>query len=239
MMLLPVRFLEWNYFPRGKVLHEMANKPAVGDMNRFLLNSVRHNPALCTACCKDDGSVFLNAKIVGIGYVVREGLVENTVRAFAEHIERGDAVFENARTKEEKEKASNEYQKRGAGLLVEQLYFEGLEEAERHIDFSKMATIELALNKPNSSRHTWLIVQRNQSAVLLFYQPPMVSFEIRGNIEIHEGDAYHKLVNLVHDAFHYAPPERRASGNKPVYIFKVQEVYDNSASMEGFGTKLA
>jgi hypothetical protein len=32
-MLLPVRFLEWNCFPRAKVLREMAEKPAMGDMN--------------------------------------------------------------------------------------------------------------------------------------------------------------------------------------------------------------
>jgi len=216
----------------------MAEDPVIGDMNRFLLDSVRHNPALCTACREDDGSVFLNAKIVGIGYVVKRELAEDTVKAFAEHTEHGDVLFGNAKTKEEKEKASSEYQKRGARLLAEQLYFEGLEEAAKRIDFGKMATIELALNKPSSSKHTWQIVQRNPNAVLLFYQPPMVSFEIRGTIEIHEGDAYHRLVNLVHDAFHYTPPDRRASGKKPVYIFNVQEAYDNSASTEGFGTKL-
>jgi len=45
------------------------------------------------------------------------------------------------------------------------------------------------------------------------------------------------VVNLVHDAFHYTPPERRSL--RPAYIFNVEEVYDNSATPGGFGRKLA
>jgi hypothetical protein len=76
-------------------------------------------------------------------------------------------------------------------------------------------------------------------ACLLFYQPPTISFEIRGKIEVHENDSYHKLVNVVHDSFHYAPPKKRKTSRRPVYLFNVDEVYDNSATAEGFGKRIA
>ncbi|MEM4704630.1 MAG: hypothetical protein QXJ02_06155 [Candidatus Bathyarchaeia archaeon] len=236
--MLPEKFLSWNYFPRGKTLREMAETSVMADMNRFLLNSVRHNPALCTAFQKEDGTVAINAKIVGIGYVLKKHLLEDAARDFEAHLRRGDELFAKAETEEERREANAVFQKDGAKLLTARLYFEDMEEACAHVDFSKMATIELALSKPNSSKHTWQIVQHNQTACLLFYQPPTVSFELHGKIEIHENDAYHKFVNLVHDSFHYAPPERRSNGRKPVYLFNVEEVYDNSASKEGFGTKI-
>jgi len=94
------------------------------------------------------------------------------------------------------------------------------------------------LSKEKSSKHTWQAVQHNANACLLFYQPPSVSFEVRGTIGIHEGDGYHEFVNLVHDLFHYSSPEKR-SERRPVYVFSVDEVYDNSAASTGFGVRLA
>jgi len=41
----------------------------------------------------------------------------------------------------------------------------------------------------------------------------------------------------VHDTYHYVPPEKRAG--RPAYIFSVEEVYDNSATREVFGRRLA
>lgn len=234
--LLPERFLRWNYFPRGKALRAMAENSAIENMNGFLLDSVRHNPALCTALREDDGSIFLNAKIVGMGYIVKQKLLKTITESFELHVKQGDELFTEARNEKERQQALEKFQRSGAELLLEHLYFEKLEEAEMHVDFGKMATIELALSKLNSSKHTWRIVQHSPNAVLLFYQPPMISYELRGTLEIHEDDEYHRFVNLVHDSFHYVPAERRDSGRRPVYIFNIAEVYDNSASKDGFGT---
>ena len=236
--MLPEKFIQWNYFPRVKSLKEIVQQQAAMDMNRFFLESTRHNPALCTAFRREDDSVSVNAKIVGIGYVVKEKYISDATKAFAEHVKHGDELFRNAKDQSQRSGAVREYQREGVLLFLEHLYFEEPNKAEEQIDFSKMSTVELALSKPHSSKHTWQVVQHNLNACLLFYQPPSVSFEIRGRIEIHENDVYHEFVNLVHDSFHYEPPEARKE-RRPVYLFRVEEVYDNSATPTGFGTRIA
>ena len=238
MTALPQEFLRWNYLPRVKMFKDIYSQIPMQDMNRFFLESVRHNPALCTAHQTNKESICINAKIVGVGYVVKEKHLEKAVEAFSDHVRNGDKLFENVKTQTENENAANEYQKRAASLFLEYLYFEDLEKAQDHVDFSKMATIELALSKEDSSKHTWKIVQQNLNACLLFYQPPSISFEVRGKIEIHERNLYHKFVNLIHDSFHYVPVERRET-RRPVYVFNVEEVFNNSATSEGFGRRIA
>jgi hypothetical protein len=238
MVALPKSFLEWNYFPRRKALLDFVNQRSMEDPYRFFLESTRHNPALCTAFQREDGQILVNAKIVGIGYVTREKYMYNAIRAFREHLESGNKTFRRAQTRDEREQSSREHQRRGASLLLEHLYFEDPKAADERLDFTKMSTIELALTKPHSSKHTWQTVQHNLNACLLFYQPPSISFEVRGNIEIHENDPYNELVNLVHDSFHYTPT-RATSAKRPVYIIDVQEVYDNGPSPAQFGKRIA
>jgi hypothetical protein len=238
MTMLPEKFIQWNYFPRVKSLKEMIQQGPMRDMSRFFLESTRHNPALCTAFEREDGSVSVNAKIVGIGYVVKDKYLNDATNALAEHIKYGDELFRDAKDQGQTNEAVREYQRRGVSLLLEHLCFEDPKKAEEHVDFNRMSTSELALSKPHSSKHTWQVVQHNLNACLLFYQPPSVSFEIRGRIEIHENDVYHEFVNLVHDSFHYEPPETRKE-RRPVYIFRVEEVYDNSTTPTGFGTRIA
>ena len=106
------------------------------------------------------------------------------------------------------------------------------------VDFTKMSTVELTKSKPHSSKHTWNIVQGNPTACLLFYRPPDISFELHGWLDIHEEGLYYEFVNAVHDAFHYVPREKRKM-ERPVYLFNVEEVYDNSPTPQGFGTRIA
>jgi hypothetical protein len=234
MVTLPDEFLRWNYLPRRKALLQMVNQRSMRNMDRFFLESTRHNPALCTAFQREDGQMFVNAKIVGIGYVVKERYISEAMKVFAEHLRYGDELLEKARAPAETKKGSSEFQKRCALLLIEHLYFEDLRIAREHIDFGRMSTIELALSHPGSSKHTWQIVQHNLNACLLFYQPPSISFEVHGKIEIHEKDACSKFVNLVHDSFHYSPTRTE----RPVYIFHVEEVYDNGPSSSQFGKRI-
>ena len=207
------------------------------DLNQFFLDSTRHNPALCTAYRRPDGKLYVNAKIVGIGYVLKQTFLPEATEALLRHAGWGDTLCTKTQLSEENTQVSNEYQRKGMQLLSKHLYLEP-EEAIRRVDFTKMSTLELAIDKPQSAKHTWAIMQENRTACLLFYRPPSITFELHGNIDVHEKGPYYEFVNAVHNAFHYAPRERRSIG-WPVYIFNVEEVYDNSPTSETFGKKIA
>lgn len=234
---LPPQFLQWNYYSRRDSLQSVREGELERDMNLFFLEFTRHNPALSTAYMRPDGKIYVNAKIVGIGYVLKEAFLPEAIKVLEDHISYGDDLFTKASTNKEKGEARNEYQRRGLTPLLKYLYLEP-EKAEHRLDFTKMSTIELAVSTPHSSKHTWNIVQKNPTACLLFYRPPSISYELHGWIDIHEEGNYHRFVNAVHDTYHYSPPERRQL-YRPVYIFNVEEVYDNSPGPKGFGTKIA
>jgi len=235
---LPERFLRWNYYPRRDSAKTFVEGKHDLDMNKFFLESTKHNPALCTACQREDGSIFVNAKIVGAGYVLKKERLSATIEAFKAHLENGDKLFsEVGEDKAKVDEAFRRYQREAMLLFIEHLY---LPEPEAHsfVDFTKMSTMELAKSKQWSSKHTWQIVQKNRTACLLFYKPPNISFEMHGWLDIHTQGAYYEFVNAVHDAFHYVPPEKRQT-ERPVYIFNVEEVYDNTPTPNAYGRKIA
>lgn len=236
MVALPPRFLEWNYYPRRRLLERILGGEGM-DRRQFFLEFMRHNPVLCTAAPREGGAIDVNGKVVGIGYLPKEHLLGKYLEVFGEHLLETDERYEKVKNSEkEVRKLYEEHARRGLRLLLEHMYLDR-GRAEELMDFEKLATIELALRVPHSSKHTWSLLQKNPRACLVFFQPPGVSFEIRGFITVHRGDVYHRFVNAVHDAYHYTPPQRR--GNRPVYVFHVEEVYDNSPSPGGFGRKLA
>jgi len=235
MVKLPEKFLEWNYFARRKIVQEILEK-RIKDPTKFFLEFTRHNPALCTAA-EENGRIVVNGKIVGIGYIPKKEYLKNYIEIFEKHIENSDKIFEKIKNNNIKLKELyDQHAKRGLKLLLEYMYLKR-EEALEKINFEKLATIELAKRIPYSSKHTWNLIQKNRYVCLLFFQPPAISFEIKGYATIYENGDYHKLVNLIHDCYHYTPPEKRK--NRPVYIIDVLEVYDNSATKSGFGTKIA
>lgn len=135
MVALPADFLRWNYFPRRKALLELIDRQLATNADRFFLESTRHNPALCTAFQKEDGEIFVNAKIVGAGYVTKEKHMYAATKALEEHLEYGDKLFTENQAGNELERNSREYQRRGASLLLEHLYFEHPTIATERIDF--------------------------------------------------------------------------------------------------------
>jgi len=234
---LPEQFLNWNYYPRRESAEQYLEGKPERDMNKFFLDSTRHNPALCTAFQRDDGSIYVNAKIVGAGYVLRTERLPAAVQVFGQHLINGDKWFGEARADKTRiEKAAKKYQ-RGALLLFTKYLYLPREQAHDFVDFTKMSTMELAKDKPLSSKHTWNIVQKNRTACLIFYRPPSISFELHGWIDMHAEGAYCEFVNAVHDSFHYVPVQSRL--NRPVYIFNVEETYDNSPSAKAFGARIA
>ncbi len=235
MVRLPDKFLEWNYYPRRKLVQDMAENK-IKDPTKFFLEFTRHNPALCTAA-EENGEIVVNGKIVGIGYVPRKEKLHEYISVFENHLLESDKEYE--KIKHNKTKLNNLYEahaRRGLELLLKYMYLPR-EKAINYIDFEKLATVELAKRIPHSSKHTWKLIQKNKNVCLLFFQPPAISFEVKGKVDIYENGDYHKLVNLIHDCYHYTPPERRI--DRPVYIINIKEVYDNSATRSGFGTRIA
>ena len=87
-----------------------------------------------------------------------------------------------------------------------------------------------------SFRHSWENIRATGRATLLFYTPPIHSFEVRCRVEVRESnnDPYRKYLNSIHDIFHYDG----VKSSYPAYLFYIEEIYDNSATRKGFGKKI-
>ncbi|ABN70676.1 conserved hypothetical protein [Staphylothermus marinus F1] len=85
-------------------------------------------------------------------------------------------------------------------------------------------------------KHSWENIKATGKATVLFYTPPETSFEVRTVVEIHDEDSdpYKKYLNSIHDLFHW---EGKKS-DYPAYVFKIVEIYNNSATRDGFGRKI-
>lgn len=226
-MLLPRKFLNWAYFDRVRQLRNLLGGELTRDpilASRFLLDSTRHNPVFCTASADQKGHITVNGKVVGAGFVLKKVFLEEALRKLEAHVD----SFSNL--------SINEYMRNGGQALLELLYFEDREEALRKVDFSRITTLELAEGMAGFAQHSWRNLQSYAGeACFIYYMPPTLSFEVRGEVEIHREGSYHQFVNLIHDCVHKLRPSRT---NKPAVILNVKEVYNNSASLEGFGTKM-
>lgn len=159
-----------------------------------------------------NGPAGLNASVKGIGWLPRAEYIQETLDAYLKHI--GTGWREG-------------YSEAGLKLLVELLYGEG---CEKRIDFSVMSSIELA------KKHSWENFNDNKAVTLSFFEPPVVHYEVRGRIEIVGEGPLHRLVNAQHDVYHQPNPDRWH--NRPVYIVHIEEIFDNSATKAGFGTRM-
>ena len=205
--MIPDAFLKWAYQGRAALIRRQAEGERVPPHEIFL-GFTRHNPAVVSY-----GPAGLNASIKGVGYIPRPEFVQETLDAYLEHIGRG---------------WRDGYSDEGLQLLVRLLYGKGCQE---RIDFFRLGSLELAKD------HTWRNLRANPVVTLLFYQPPAVSFEVRGSAEIHEdGSIYHRLINAQHDVYHQPHPE--SWPKRPAYLFVIEEIFDNSASSEGFGRRI-
>lgn len=61
----------------------------------------------------------------------------------------------------------------------------------------------------------------------------MISFEVRGNVEVHSDDQYSMFANAIHDIYH---SKNTQIASKPAYIMTIEEIFDNS--VQGFGKKI-
>ena len=82
----------------------------------------------------------------------------------------------------------------------------------------------------------WNFAQKNNKATILYFTPPILSYEIWCALEIHTEGPYFEFTHAVHDAYFGEDPSET---ELPVYIFNVESAYNNSATPKGYGTKIA
>lgn len=204
---IPEAFVTWAYRERAKLVHRQANGEAV-PAHEVFLGFTRHNPAVVS-----HGPAGLNASIKGVGWVPKAAHLSDFLDAYMAHIQAG---------------WREGYSEAGLQLLMKWIYGPGCGDK---IDFALLGSLELA------KTHTWANLRANKECTLLFFEPPMVSFEARGHVEIHEhGDAYHALINAQHDLYHQ--PHRERWADRPAYLFHIEEMFDNSVSKQGFGKRI-
>lgn len=207
-------FFNWSFKTRAQAVIKMYNGEMTSPEKMFL-SFCSHDPAFVS-----HGPAGLNASIKGIGFLPKDEYLEETLEAYIQHIKSYDP-------------ADKTYSQRGLALLVKYMYGE---EAQGRIDFTKVGSLEMA------KAHSYANYKVNPEATLIFYQPPMISYELRGKMEIYdENDSgkreiYQQFINAQHDVYH--APDMTRWLTRPAYIFRIEEVYDNSATREGFGTRL-
>lgn len=212
------RFFNWAYRTRGNTVKALVEGVEMIPEKVFL-SFTSHDPVIIS-----HGPAGLNGSVKGIGFIPREEYLEEALAAYIEHIKTYDP-------------ADKTYSQRGLQLLMKWLYSE---EAEKTVDFEHIYSVEMAF------KHSWANFQDNSDATLLFYQPPMRSYEVRGKMEIigerHEIGSIspfdlpllQQFINAQHDVYHAPNIERWVT--RPAYRFTVEEIFDNSASKLGFGT---
>ncbi len=207
-------FFNWAFKTRANTVTRLLEGEEMSKEKVFL-SFCSHNPALVS-----NGPDGLNASIKGVGFIPKPEYLEETLAAYIEHIKSYDGD----------DKA---YSQRGLALLMKHMY---APEAHHRIDFTRLASLEMA------KKHSWNNYRANSEATLIYYQPPMISYELRGTMEIYDEnlsgkrEIYQQFINAQHDVYHR--PDMSRWLNYAAYIFNIEEIWDNCATKEGFGTQL-
>lgn len=207
-------FFKWAFETRAQNVIRLSR----GDMvspEKVFLSFCSHDPAFVS-----NGPAGLNASIKGVGFLPKDEYLEETLDAYIAHIKTYDPEDKG-------------YSTRGLELLIRCMYGE---EARSRVDFSKLGSLELA------KKHSYANYLVNPEATLIFYQPPAISYELRGKMEIHDQmdsgkrEIYQQFINAQHDVYH--APDMSRWLTRPAYIFRIEEVFDNCVSKDGFGEKM-
>lgn len=208
-------FFEWAFDTRAKTVMKIYNGEQMS-MEKMFISFCSHEPAFVSY-----GPAGLNASVKGVGFIPKDEYLEDTLEVYLKHIKTFDPEDKT-------------YSQRGLGILIEQMYSK---QARNRIDFTKLGSLELA------KKQSWENYQVNKEAALIFHQPPMLSYKLKGRIEIYDEEQsgkkelYQQFINAQHDMYH-TPGGMDLWKKRPAYIFHIEEIYDNSASKEGFGTRL-
>jgi hypothetical protein len=207
-------FFNWAFRTRANNVIKLAGGEEMSPEKVFL-SFCSHDPALVSY-----GPAGLNASIKGVGFMPKPEYLEETLAAYIEHIK--------SWTPDDKE-----YSQRGLELLIKYMYGE---EARHRIDFTCIGSLEMA------KKHSYANYKANPEATIIYYQPPAISYELRGKMEIHDEmdtgkrEIYQQFLNAQHDVYHR--PDMTRWLKYPAYVFRIEEIYDNCVTKEGFGTKM-
>ncbi|MCI8388717.1 MAG: hypothetical protein HFE63_09655 [Clostridiales bacterium] len=215
------RFFEWAYRTRGNSVRDLAAGKEVS-MEKMFLSFMSHNPIFVS-----DGPAGLNGAVKGIGFIPKEEYLAAALEDYVKHIKTYDP-------------ADKTYSNRGLEVLMKWLYSE---EAEKNIDFDHVYGVEMAFT--NSYKN----YQANPQCSMVFYQPPVISYELKGKMELigehHTADEevdpfslpiLQQFINAQHDVYHLPNIDRWKT--RPVYRFTIEEIYDKSSTKNGFGQKI-
>lgn len=207
-------FFNWAFNTRGNTVMKLVKGEKMSNEKMFL-SFCSHDPAVIS-----HGPAGLNASIKGIGWLPKPEYIEEIYEIYMNHIR-------------SYKPGDDSYSQRGLGILMDNIYGE---QARHKVDFTRLGSLEMAKD------HSYKNFLANKEATILFYQPPMISFELRGKMDIVDGETskkreiYQEFLNAQHDVYHIPNPNNLV--RYPAYVFKIEEIYDNSATKEGFGTKL-
>ena len=199
-MEMPKRFWKWAFEERSKLFEKMR-EGTIEEGPQMFLGFTRHTPTMITI-----GQCGLNGSVKGFGFVPKpEYITEIT-----------DKLLNSINGPEQ------DYSERGLKLLSELIYSL---EASRNIDKTRLISLELAFG------HTFGNVTGGRSdCTLVYYQPPVTSFEVRGKVFLYNDGIYKEFANAIHDVFHKPNGERKL---KPAYLFEIEKVFDNSVPFFG------
>jgi hypothetical protein len=211
-------FYNWAYKGRGKSVKNMLDGVKV-PQSEFFFNFTAHTPTFVSY-----GSKGLNASVKGVGWIPKKDLMPKILDEYLRHI--------NSYAPDDKT-----YQSRGLEILYRNLY---CDEAAGNVDFTVLSSVEMAFV------HSYYNYSENPEATLLFYQPPAISYELRGKMSLHgkryekdaqvdirDLDLYQQFVNAQHDMYH--SPNTAIWKTRPVYLFKIEEMFNNGLGPQGFG----
>jgi hypothetical protein len=208
-------FFKWAFDTRGNTVNKLNQGEEIPP-EKFFLSFCSHTPTFVS-----NGPAGLNAAVKGIGFVPKEEYLEEILAIYMEHINSFDPADQKA------------YSQRGLAILARELY---APDVKHRIDFARLTSLELV------KLHSYENYKANPECTLCYYQPPAISYELRGKMRIlDENDSgkreiYQQFVNAQHDVYHAPNVERWPT--RPAYVFEIEEVYDNGVSKEGFGKKL-
>ncbi len=202
-MKTPNAFFDWAYSKRKELLEKILNE-SFKDEQELFIGFTRHTPVMIT-----NGSAGLNGSVKGFGFVPKAECIDEVTAQVIEVIKLGKSASYKQRIQ----------------ALLDMMYSE---KAIERIDFTRLVSLELA------RKHTWENVgSENVPCTLVYYEPPMISFEIRGKVSLELDGKYTLFANAMHDVYHAESSEIR---KLPAYIFEIGQIFDNS--VRAFGKEL-
>ncbi|HBG08924.1 MAG TPA: hypothetical protein DDX25_02715, partial [Firmicutes bacterium] len=149
-------FFRWAFNTRANTVMALHEGKEMS-RDKIFLSFCSHNPALIS-----NGPAGLNASIKGFGFLPKEEYLEEVLEAYLRHIDSYDGD-------------DQAHSRRGLQVLVEQIYHP---DVHHRIDFTRVGSLEMA------KKHSWENLRENPAATLIYYQPPMISYEVRGSVRI-------------------------------------------------------